>query len=118
MLLFFLHKILLKIGWASDQSDRVNVGNRHSKKGVSMNKWRAQVMVKWAKDAPKMDNWDWLKEWKEVSWAGSTMGDWDLTLWVDVKGPEELESFVHKKLRAKPWVVDTHSTWVKEVWAA
>ncbi len=65
-----------------------------------------------------MNNWEWLKEWKEVCWAGSTMGDWDMTLWVDVKTPAELEEFVHKKLRSKPWVLDTQSTWMKEVWAA
>lgn len=83
-----------------------------------MSKWRAQVMVKWNQDAPKMDSWEWLKDWKEVVWAGSTMGDWDMTLWVDVAGPADLEKFVHTKLRAKNWVHDTHSTWIKEVWAA
>jgi len=83
-----------------------------------MAKWRAQVMVKWSKDAPRWDNWNWLKEWNEVSWAGSTMGDWDMTLWVDVSSPEELENFVHNKLKATNWVDETYSTWVKEVWAA
>lgn len=82
-----------------------------------MSKWTAQVNVKWNKDAPQ-DNWDWLKEWKEVKWAWSTMGDWDMTLWLDVSSPEELENFVHSKLRAKNWVSDTKSTWTKEVWAA
>lgn len=84
-----------------------------------MANWMAQVQVKWNKDAPvKADDWNWLKEWSEVKWAGSTMGDWDMTLWVDVKTPEELESFVHTKLRDKNWVTDTKSTWTKEVWAA
>ena len=83
-----------------------------------MSKWIAQVHVKWSKDAPVMNNWDWLKDWKEVSWAGSTMGDWDMTLWVNVNTPAELEEFVHNKLRSKQWVVDTQSTWMKEVWAA
>ena len=46
------------------------------------------------------------------------MGDWDMTIWVDVNTPEELESFVHNKLRSKNWVWDTKSTWTKEVWAA
>jgi hypothetical protein len=44
------------------------------------------------------------------------MGDWDMTLWVDVQTPEELESFVHKKLWGKKWVSDSKSTWTKEVW--
>ena len=84
---------------------------------LKMDKWSAQVWVKWNNDAPWSD-WSWLKEWNEVKWAGSTMGDWDMTLWVNVSTPEELEQFVHGKLRAKGWVADTKSTWTKEVWAA
>ena len=81
-------------------------------------KWTAQVQVKWNKDAPQGDNWSWLKDWSEVKWAWSTMGDWDMTLWLDVATPAELENFVHTKLREKNWVEDTKSTWTKEVWAA
>lgn len=81
-------------------------------------KWTAQVQVKWNKDAPQGENWSWLKDWSEVKWAWSTMGDWDMTLWLDVSSPEELENFVHTKLREKKWVEDTKSTWTKEVWAA
>lgn len=83
-----------------------------------MSKWIAQVDVKWNSDWSGNQDWEWLKEWTEVQWAGSTMGDWDLTLWIDVKTPAELEEFVHTKLRAKNWVADTRSTWTKEVWAA
>ena len=61
-------------------------------------KWTAQVQVKWTKEAPVWENWDWLSEWSEVKWAASTMGEWDMTLWVDVQTPEALENFVHKKL--------------------
>ena len=32
-------------------------------------------------------------------WAWSTMGEWDLTLWVDADGPDALEKFVSKKLK-------------------
>ena len=39
-----------------------------------------------------------------------------MTLWVDVETPGDLEKFVHTKLRGKDWVVDTRSTWTKEVW--
>lgn len=81
-----------------------------------MSKWTAQVQVKWTKDAPVWENWNWLQEWKEVKWAASTMGEWDMILWVDTKSPEELEKFVHDKLWSKKWVSDTKSTWTKEVW--
>lgn len=80
-------------------------------------KWTAQVQVKWTKEAPVWDTWDWLNEWSEVKWAASTMGEWDMVLWVDVSTPEELENFVHKKLWGKNWVSDTQSTWTKEVWS-
>jgi hypothetical protein len=84
-----------------------------------MSSWMAQVQVKWNKEAPiANDDWAWLKEWSEVKWAGSTMGDWDMTLWVNVKTPEELEQFVHSKLRSKNWVTDTKSVWTKQIWAA
>lgn len=81
-------------------------------------KWTAQVQVKWNKDAQSDQNWDWLRDWSEVKWAWSTMGDWDMTLWLDVETPAQLEAFVHDKLRTKGWVEDTKSTWTKEVWAA
>jgi len=87
-----------------------------TKGNIMSGKWTAQVQVKWNKDAPVAENWDWLKKWKEVKWAASTMGDWDMVLWVDVQTPAELEKFVHEKLRAKKWVADTRSTWTKEVW--
>ena len=81
-----------------------------------MSKWFAQVDVKWNKNAPSSE-WDWSK-WNEVKWAASTMGDWDMSLWVEVTTPAELEEFVHNKLRSNDWVADTKSTWIKEVWAA
>ena len=83
-----------------------------------MSKWTAQVSVKWTKDAPVWENWEWLKDWNEVKWAASTMGEWDMLLWVDVDSPEKLEDFVHNKLWSKNWVSNTQSTWTKEVWAA
>lgn len=80
--------------------------------------WTAQVNVKWNKNAPATQSWDWLKEWPEVKWAASTMGEWDMILWVDTKTPAELENFVHGKLWAKDWVENTKSTWTKKVWSA
>jgi len=83
-----------------------------------MDKWRAQVNVKWNSNVPDWKSWDWIKnDWSEVKWAGSTMGDWDLTLWVDVKTPADLENFVHSKVRSKKWVEDTQTSWTKEVWS-
>ncbi|MEX0799453.1 MAG: Lrp/AsnC ligand binding domain-containing protein [Bacteriovoracaceae bacterium] len=82
-----------------------------------MDQWSAQVQVKWTKDAPVWENWNWLKDWKEVKWAASSMGEWDMVFWVNVSGPKELEEFVHEKLWSKKWVADTHSTWTKEVWS-
>lgn len=79
--------------------------------------WSAQVSVKWKPQAWKKANWETIREWKEVKSAWSTMGDWDMILWVDVKTPEELENFVVNKLRAQDWVTDTWSTWTNQVWA-
>lgn len=83
-----------------------------------MSKWNAQVWVKWTKDAPDWNTWDWKGNWQEVKWAASTMGEWDMVLWVDVDTPEKLEDFVHKKLWNQKWVADTHSTWARQVWNA
>ena len=80
-----------------------------------MENWRAQVNVKWNKNCPNWENWEWLKEWDEVKWAGSTMGEWDLTLWVDADGPDALERFVSKKLKDCSWVEKTKSSWAKKV---
>lgn len=79
--------------------------------------WTAQVYVKWNSKFPAQDkNWSWLKEWKEVKSAWSTMGEWDMILWVDAKSPDELEQFVVSKLRSKDWVADTQTWWTHEVW--
>ncbi len=77
--------------------------------------WTAQVKVKWLGNNTPED-WSWLKDWSEVKWAWSTMGEWDMTLWLNVNNPNELEEFVTNKLRSKDWVSDTWSTWVKDVW--
>jgi DNA-binding Lrp family transcriptional regulator len=81
--------------------------------------WNAQVWVKWNGEFPHRwthDKWNWLSEWKEVKQAWSTMGEWDTCLVIDAKTPEELESFVWKKLRSNNWVKDTRSIWAREVW--
>lgn len=81
-------------------------------------KWNAQVWIKWDKAAPMASDWSWMKDWKEVKWAASTMGEWDMALWVDVDTPDQLEDFIHTKLRSKDWVDSTQSTWAKEVWCS
>ena len=80
--------------------------------------WTAHVSIKWNKNADIPQDWNWLKDWSEVKGAWSTMGDWDMTLWVDTQNPTELENFVHSKLRELGWVADTKTTWTKQVWAA
>ena len=84
--------------------------------------WQATVYLKWNKEWSKQwaqkKSWDWLKDWKEVSSAWSTMGDWDMVLWVNVETPEQLEKFVSEKLWSQKWVEATESHWARQVWAA
>jgi hypothetical protein len=84
-----------------------------------MSKWRAQVKVKWAGD-PMSDevSWSWIQNFKEIKWAASEHGEWNLTLWVDVNDPQELDDFINQRLKKNPKIVETHSTWVKQIWAA
>jgi len=78
-------------------------------------RWYAQVEIKWK--GPARSDWDWsfLKEWKEVKEAWSTMGEWDLTLWLDLKNPQELEHFVSGNLVGCDWVERTKSSWAKKI---
>ena len=76
-------------------------------------KWYGQVDVKWKVKQDQIGI-GLLKEWKEVKWAWSTMGEWDLTLWVDADGPEALESFVSEKLKDCNWIEKTKSSWAKK----
>ena len=82
-----------------------------------MSAWSAHVQVKWNDKAPKWSNWDWTREWNEVKACWSTMGDWDMTFWVNVSNPEDLEKFVHGKLWETDWVANTSSHWVKTIWS-
>ena len=84
-----------------------------------MNKWRAQIKVKWAGEPISEEiSWNWMQDFKEIQWVISEKGDWNVTLWVDVAGPEELNSFINERLKKNPQIIETHSTWVKEIWAA
>ncbi len=89
---------------------------------MAKSNWQATVYVKWNKEWSKQwaqkKSWDWLKDWKEVSSAWSTMGDWDMVLWVDVSSPEDLEKFVSEKLWSQKWVESTESHWARQVWSA
>jgi DNA-binding Lrp family transcriptional regulator len=82
-----------------------------------MDNWSAVINVKWNN---KFDgkNWEWLKEWAEVQTAWSTMGSWDMSIWVNLDSPASVEEFVHGKLRNTDWVADTETHWVKQVWNA
>ncbi len=83
-------------------------------------KWQAQIYVKWNKNWSKEwaqnKTWEWLKEWPEVKTAWSTMGDWDMVLWVDVSNPDAAEQFVSEKLWSKSWVEKTETHWARQVW--
>ncbi len=79
--------------------------------------WQAQVWVKWNDKVPKTNDWSWLNEWSEVHTAWSVMGDWDMLLTIEARGPEEVESFIWNKLRSKDWVANTHTTWANQVWS-
>ena len=87
---------------------------------VNSGSWQAQVYVKWNKQWPKewskAQKWDWFKEWPEVKTAWSTMGEWDLVLWVEGKTPEEIENFVCNKVWNKEWVDKTETHWARQVW--
>ena len=79
--------------------------------------WSAQVWIKWKPGAEQQwDQWDWLQQWSEVKTSWSTMGEWDMALWVEASNPEQLEEFVWKKLRSNEWVGDTKTTWWHPVW--
>ena len=90
-------------------------------KDSTSNQWHAQVWIKWNKNWPKdwagKKRWDWLKEWPEVKWAWSAMGEWDLILDVQASSPIDLEKFVCSKVSSKDWAEKTHTHWVREVWS-
>ena len=83
-----------------------------------MNEWTSQIYIKWDKSIASTGDWTWLKEWPEIKAAWSTTGNWDMTLWVNLATPAEVETFIHTKLREKKWITNTHVVWTKEVWAA
>ena len=83
-----------------------------------MKEWSAVINVKWNNNVNWSEGWEWLNEWSEVKTAWSTMGQWDMSLWVNLDTPADVEKFVHEKLRAKNWVEDTETHWVKQVWNA
>lgn len=82
--------------------------------------WQAQVYVKWNKKWPskwaEAQSWDWLKDWPEVKTAWSSMGEWDMVLWVEASNPAGLEKFVCEKLWGNDWVEKTETHWAREVW--
>ncbi|OGQ97361.1 MAG: hypothetical protein A2284_04170 [Deltaproteobacteria bacterium RIFOXYA12_FULL_61_11] len=84
--------------------------------------WNAHLWVKWNDQYNHTTNghwknWDWVKEWKPVKRAWTTMGDWDMCFEVKAETPEQLEDFVWNTVRKNPWVAQTSTTWTKEVWA-
>ena len=74
--------------------------------------WQAWVNVKWKPGTPA-DAWETWASNSNVKGAWSTQGEWDASLWVDVKTPDELEKFVWSKIRNNKWVEATETHWAK-----
>ena len=83
--------------------------------GESGGKWQAWIHVKWKAGAPA-DAWQKWKGNKAIRGVWSTTGNWDCSIWLDAKGPDELEKFVWKEVRANKWVEQTETSWAKQWW--
>lgn len=77
--------------------------------------WQDWVSVKWKAGTPESAWKQWSKD-RNIKNAWSTTGNWDCSLWVDFKNPDDLEQFVWKKIRTNKWVLDTETHWVKQWW--
>lgn len=77
--------------------------------------WQAWVNIKWKPGTPA-DAWSKWQENKWVKGIWSTTGDWDCSIWLDVKTPDELEQFVWKEVRSNQWVDQTQTSWAKQWW--
>ena len=78
--------------------------------------WQGWVQVKWKPGTPDSAWKDWTKsKWVKGVW--STQGNWDCTIWIDVKSQDEFEEFVWKNIRSNKWVENTESFWAKQWWA-
>lgn len=75
-------------------------------------KWQGWVQVKWKPGAPDSAWKSWAKnDWVKAVW--STQGNWDCSVWLDVKTPDQLEQFVWKHVRSNKWVEQTETHWAK-----
>jgi DNA-binding Lrp family transcriptional regulator len=77
--------------------------------------WGVWVWVKWKPGTPN-NAWEPWHNIKEIKEAWSTTGDWDCSLWVDVKNPQEAENIVWNKIRSNKWVDKTETHWSKKWW--
>lgn len=80
------------------------------------NNWQAWVNIKWKPGTPETAWQSWKKsKWVKGVW--STTGQWDCTVWLDVKTPDELERFVWREVRGNKWVENTDTVWAKNWWS-
>ncbi|MBC7692186.1 MAG: hypothetical protein H7222_10485 [Methylotenera sp.] len=77
------------------------------------NQWQAWIHVKWKAGAPSTA-WESWKTSSAIRGVWSTTGQWDCSIWLDVKTPDELEDFVWKQIRGNQWVEQTETTWAKQ----
>jgi hypothetical protein len=80
-------------------------------------KWKAIVTLTLTAQAPSAKNWSWPQECREVKWVTNAQ-DQFVTLWVDINTPEDLKTFVAKKIKSLPWVSAVHTDWRQDEWAA
>lgn len=84
---------------------------------MAANEWQAWVWIKWKAGAPATA-WEGWKKHPMLKGAWSTQGDWDCSLWVNAKTPDELETFVWKEVRGNQWVEATQTHWAKSLHVA
>ena len=80
---------------------------------MATGKWQGWVQVKWKPGTPD-SAWKSWSDNSAVKGIWSTQGDWDCSVWLDVKTPDQLEEFVWKYVRKNKWVEDTETTWAKK----
>lgn len=83
----------------------------------SNKKWKALITLTLTADAPASKNWNWPRECREVKYVTNAQ-DQFVTLWVDLKTPDELNSFIGKKIKPLSWVSAVHTAWQQDEWAA
>ena len=64
----------------------------------------------------KPESWEWINELSDVVWSWTTMGDYDVNIWVKYNSTAKLQSFIEKKLNSYDWINSTKITLVQKVY--